>query len=243
MRIKIINPNTYIDMTRSIDTIAKRCARPDTEIVTVSPEHGPFTIEDNFDKAIATVGTIEEIKKGVLEHFDGYVIACFGDPGLYAGREIAEAPVIGAAEASFYMACMLGHRFSIISILDRFKSTMEELVSKYGLDNRCASIRCTNVPVADFERDRQKGEAALIQTARCAVEEDGAEVICLGCAGMVAFDEVMERTLHVPVIDPVVAAVKTAESVIDTGKRTSKIKTFRPPEKKVIKGYSEIMQP
>lgn len=242
MKIKVINPNTYLAMTKSIDIIAKKCARSGTEIVCVSPERGPITIEDNYDEALATIGAIEEVKKGMQENFDGYVIACFRDAGLYACRELTETPVIGMAEASFFIACMLGHKFSIISILNRFKSSMEELLRKYGLDSRCASIRCTNVPVADFERDRAKGEAALIEAGQKAIEQDRAEVLCLGCAGMVGFDQVMERMLHVPVIDPVVAAVKMAEAVIETGKKTSKIMTFQPPEKKEIVGYPGIFQ-
>ena len=242
MKIKVINPNTYLAMTKSIDTIAKKCARPSTEIVSVSPERGPITIEDNYDEALATVGTIEEVKKGMLENFNGYVIACFGDPGLYACRELTEVPVIGTAEASFFMACMLGYKFSIISILDRFKGPMEELLRKYGMNNRCASIRCTNVPVADFERNRAKGETALLKAGQKAIEQDGAEVLCLGCAGMVGFDQIMEDALHVTVIDPVIAAVKMAEAVIETGKKTSKIMTFKPPEKKDIIGYPDILQ-
>jgi len=242
MRIKIINPNTHQGMTRAIGETARRCARGDTEVVAVSPERGPLTIEDYYDEALATVGVMEEVKKGQTEGFDGYITACFGDPGLYQSREISDAPVIGIAEASLFMACMLGYKFSIISILERFKGPMEELVRKYGLESRCASVRCTNVAVAEFERDKSKGEDALLKAGKQAVEIDGAEVLCLGCAGMVGFDEELENELGVPVIDPVIAAVKMLERIIDCGRKTSKIMTFRPPEPKEITGYPEILQ-
>ena len=117
MKIKIINPNTSADMTRSIRAAAQRYARSETEIVTVSPERGPITIEDHYDEVLAAVGAMEEVKKGLSEGFDGYIIACFGDTGLYACRELTEAPVVGIAEASLLMACMLGYKFSILSIL------------------------------------------------------------------------------------------------------------------------------
>jgi allantoin racemase len=237
MRIKIINPNTCLEMTRSIEETARACARPDTEMVVVSPQRGPISIEDFYDEALATVGVIEEVKIGIKESFDGYIIACFGDPGLFASRELSESPVVGIAEASFYFACMLGYKFSILSALDRFRAIKDELLRKYGVENRYASTRCTNVPVLDFEKDRGKAKDALLKAGKLAVEEDGAEVICLGCAGMVGLDRELEQALGVPVIDPVVAAVKTIEGIIECGKKTSKIRTFRPPEIKEIKGF------
>ena len=243
MRIKIINPNTCEEMTRAIGAMAQKCASPGTEIVAVSPERGPITIEDYYDEAIAAVGVIEEVKKGLAEGFDGYITACFGDPGLYPSRELSEAPVIGIAEASFFMACMLGTKFSILSILGRFKIAMHELVNRYGLESRCASIRCTEVAVLDFEKDRGKARDALLTAGKQAVELDEAEVLCLGCAGMVGFDEELEKELGVPVIDPVVAAVKMMEGIVNYGKKTSKRFTFQYPEKKEIKGYPKIMQP
>jgi len=242
MKIKIINPNTHQGMTKAIGETARRYASAGTEVVAVSPERGPLTIEDYYDEALATVGVMEEVKKGQAEGFDGYITACFGDPGLYQSREVSEAPVVGIAEASLFMACMLGYKFSIISILERFKGPMEELVKKYGLESRCASVRCTNVAVAEFERDKSKGEEALLKAGKQAVKIDGAEVLCLGCAGMVGFDEVLEKKLGVPVIDPVAAAVKMIEGIIGCGKKTSKIMTFRSPEPKEIIGYPDTLK-
>ncbi|MCL0077201.1 aspartate/glutamate racemase family protein [Dehalococcoidia bacterium] len=244
MRIKIINPNTCEDMTRSIEATARKYARQGTEIVAVSAPRGPISIEDFYDEALAAVGVMEEVRKGlsVSEGFEGYIIACFGDPGLYACREMSEAPVIGIAEASLFMACMLGHKFSILSILKRFEAAMEELVKKYGLESRCASVRCTDVAVVDFEKDREKAKDALLKAGRQAIEEDGAEVLCLGCAGMVGFDKQLEKELKVPVIDPVVAAVKMIEGIIDYGGKTSKILTFRFPEKKDITGFAKVLE-
>jgi len=240
MKIKIINPNTCQEMTRSIEETARGCARPGTEIVAVSPKCGPISIEDYYDEALATVGVIEEVKTGMKEKFDGFIIACFGDPGLYASRELTESPVVGIAEASFLMACMLGYKFSILSSMDRFKAAKEELLSKYGLVDRCASIRCANVHVLDFEMDKEKAKDALFRAGKQAVEEDRAEVLCLGCAGMGGLDQELELALGVPVIDPVVAAVKMIEGIIDYGKKTSKVMTFQPPEPKEIRGFPRI---
>ena len=89
MRLLVINPNTTLSMTRTIGEAAMAVAGPGTEIVARSPKMGPVSIEGHYDEAVATLGVIDEVRKGEAEGFDGYVIACFGDPGLAAAREVA----------------------------------------------------------------------------------------------------------------------------------------------------------
>lgn len=236
MKIKVINPNTTWAMTRGIEHAAKSAARPDTEILAVSPDMGPVSIESFYDEYLAIPGVLKEIQKGDMEGVDAYVIACYGDPGLQAAREVTSAPVIGIAEASMYMASMLAARFSIVTVLPRIKTMLEELVASYGMDHRVINIRTTPLSVLDFEKDPVKGMEVLAQEGRRAVEEDHAEAILLGCAGMAEFADRLEQELGVPVFDGVVAAVKFAESIVDLGKTTSKLKTYKYPEKKPFIG-------
>ncbi|GAE25526.1 hydantoin racemase [Halalkalibacter wakoensis JCM 9140] len=232
MKIKVINPNTTWEMTRTIEQAAISVKREDTEIVAVSPELGPASIESFYDEYLAIPGVLEEIKKGETEGVDAYIIACYGDPGLQAAREVTSAPVIGIAEASMYMASMLAARFSVVTVLPRIKTMLEEVVANYGMGHRVLNIRTTPMCVLDFERDPIAGMEMLRQEGRRAVEEDDAEAILLGCAGMADFANDLEEELGVPVIDGVVAAVKMAEAIVDLGKKTSKHKTYKFPEKK-----------
>lgn len=243
MRIKVINPNTTQSMTDAIYEAACRYARADTEIIAVSPKNGPVSIENYHDEFTAIIGMMEEVHKGVQENVDAFVIACYGDPGIYAAREIAMVPVVGIAEASMYMASIVASRFSIISVIHRGKMITEELVSRYGMRDRCVSIRTTGLAVLDFEKDPQQGRRALAEESRKAITEDGAEAICLGCAGMVQFAKDLENELGVPVFDGVTAAVKMAEALVDLGKKTSKVLYFKNPEKKEYKGFPAILQP
>ncbi|WP_047154812.1 aspartate/glutamate racemase family protein [Aneurinibacillus tyrosinisolvens] len=236
MKIKVINPNTTWEMTRGIESAAKSVARPDTEIIAVSPDMGPTSIESFYDEYLAIPGVLQEIQKGEHEGADAYVIACYGDPGLQGAREITTAPVIGIAEASLYMASMLAARFSIVTVLPRVKTMMEELVHGYGMGHRVLNVRTTPMCVLDFERDPEAGMRMLAQEGRKAVEEDHAEAILLGCAGMAEFANNLEKELGVPVIDGVVAAVKFAEAIVDLGKTTSKLKTYKLPEPKHFTG-------
>ena len=183
------------------------------------------------------------IRKGAKEGFDGFVIACFGDPALSAAREAVEAPVVGIAEAAMSMSFMLGRKFSILTVTKRAVSVMEDMVKAYGFSSRLASIRHVDIPVPELEKDPAKLRKALLEEGRKALAEDDAEVLLLGCAGMAGLDEEMEKELGVPVIDGVVAAVKLLEAIISYGKKTSKILTYQPIEKKSILGFSETLQP
>lgn len=239
MKIKVINPNTTLAMTKGIEHAAKSAARSDTEIVAVSPKMGPVSIESYYDEYLSIPGVIEEIKKGEEEGVDAFVIACWGDPGLHAAREVTDKPVVGIAESSVYLASMLAARFSVVTVLPRIKTMLEDLVDSYGMQKRVLNIRTTPMGVLDFERDPEAGIEMLRQEGKRAVEEDNAEAILLGCAGMAEFADSLEKELGVPVIDGVVAGVKFAEAIVDLGKKTSKLKTYKYPEKKEYVGALE----
>lgn len=243
LKIKIINPNTTEAMTSGVYESAVLFANPGTEIEAVNPKNGPVSIENFHDEYVATIGVLEEVHLGVKEGFDAFVIACFGDPGLYAAREIAEVPVVGIAEAAMKLATIVAPKFSIISIIPRAILTLEELVNRYGMKEHCASIRTTELNVLDFERDPQRGLERIKEESRKAISEDKAEAICLGCAGMTSFAKELEEELRVPVFDGVSSAVKLAESLVLLGKKTSKINSFNYPEKKIYKGIPEILIP
>lgn len=234
MKIKVINPNTTLAMTRGIERAARSKARPDTEILAVSPKMGPISIESYYDEYLSIPGVLEEIKQD--DGADAFVIACYGDPGLQAAREVTDKPVLGIQEASLYLAATLAARFSVVTVLPRIKTMMEDLVDSYGMSKRVVNVRTTPMCVIDFERDPERGMELLREEGRRAVEEDAAEAILLGCAGMAEFAESLEKELGVPVIDGVVAAVKLAESIVDMGKKTSKVKTYKYPENKEYTG-------
>jgi allantoin racemase len=232
VKIKIINPNTSMEMTESIHRVARLYAAPDTELVVRSPASGPLSIDCLYDEALALAGVLAEIKSGESDGFDGFVIACFNDPALFAAREISSQPVVGIGEASLFSACYLGYRFSILSNLDSEEAAMWELVKRYGLESRCASIRPAGVEVMECEADPNNVETALVRAGRLAVDEDRAEVLCLGCAGMAGMDRALEQALAVPVIDPVAAGLKAVEGLVACGKKTSKILSFRTPRQR-----------
>ena len=132
MKITIINPNASQEMTDADAVAARSAAREGTEIVAVTPEYAPASIESFYDKYLCVPGILNEIQKGDVNGLDAYAIACYGDPGLHAARELTDKPVIGIAEASLYFACQLAARVAIVTIIPRLRVPVEAGASGSG---------------------------------------------------------------------------------------------------------------
>lgn len=222
MRIKVINPNTTASMTEIIAAAARRVAAPGTEILAATSPAGPVSIEGHYDEAVAVVGMLEEVHRGEAEGCDGYVIACFGDPGLLAAREIARGPVLGIAEAAMHAASLVATGFSIVTTLGRTRVIAEHLVRNYGMEHHCRRVRAVEVPVLELENPASGARARITEECRRALDEDGSGAIVLGCAGMADLTEAIGREIGAPVIDGVAAAVKLVEALVGLGLGTSK---------------------
>lgn len=241
MRIKVINGNTYAPMTAGIDQSAQAVRFSGTEVVTTQPQSGPESIESYYDEYLAIPGILEEIILSA-DAFDAFVIACWGDPGVEAARELTTRPVVGIAEASMYVANMLAARWGVITTQHRTLDMIEKTIHKTGFGHRCVSIRTTGIAVVETETARQTTVDALEAVGRVAIAQDRVEALCLGCAGMAGLDQELEQRLGIPCIDAVAAAVKMAESLVTLQKQTSKALTYKFPDTKPIKGYPSHMQ-
>ncbi|MDI5933427.1 aspartate/glutamate racemase family protein [Halomonas kalidii] len=222
MHIRVINPNTTAGMTATIGEAARRIAAPGTHISATQPDAGPVSIESHFDEAISAVGVLEEVLAGEREGADAYVIACFGDPGLMAARELTRAPVIGIAEAAFHMASLISTRFSIVTTLGRTGIIAEHLLEQYGFRHHCRRVRAAEIPVLDLEENGDAALSRLIGECRRARDEDGIGAIVLGCGGMADLTDEIAREVGLPVVEGVTAAVKLTEALVGLGLGTSK---------------------
>ncbi|CAA2109273.1 aspartate/glutamate racemase family protein [Variovorax paradoxus] len=239
MRIKIINPNTTWSMTEKIGTCAREVAHAGTEIIAVSPAMGPVSIESHYDEALAVPGLLQEIAAGERDGVDGYVIACFGDPGLKAARELARGPVVGIAEAAMHLASMIGSRFSVVTTLGRTIGQAWHLAEIYGMERFCANVRACELPVLELEEPGSNARERIVEECRRALEEDGSDCIVLGCAGMTDLCAHIEQVLGVPVIDGVAAGTKLIESLVKLKLRTSKRGELARPLPKTMVGALE----
>ena len=233
MIVKVVNPNTTESMTRLIEASARTAAAPDTKVVAATSRSGPASIESHYDEALCVPGLLAEITGG--EQADGFVVACFGDPGLDAAREAACGPVVGIAEAGMRAATYLARSFGLVTTLARTSGRAEELVDRYGVRPYCRTVRACDVPVLELETDPE-ARARIVRECRAAIEDDGAESIVLGCAGMADFCADLRAELGVPVIDGVAAAVAAVEGLVRLGLTTSRVGEYAAPPPKPYHG-------
>lgn len=244
MKIQLINPNTSMAMTDKMAVAARQVAFAGTQILAVQSATGPASIESANDEALALPGMLAQIQAGEAAGVDAHVIACFGDPGLRAAREIATAPVIGIAEAAMQMACLVASSFSVVTTLARTVPTAQRLLVDYGMTTRCRKVRATGIAVLELEAQsdgllRQK----IGDECRLALRDDGVGAIVLGCAGMADLCTELTRELGVPVIDGVTAAIKLAEALHGLGLRTSKRGDYAAPGPKRYAGVMAQFAP
>jgi allantoin racemase len=88
--------------------------------------------------------------------------------------------------------------------------------------------------VLEIEEDIERTKRMMVDEGRKAIEEDGAEAILLGCAGLGPLDKWMQQQLGAPVLDGVACAVKLAEGLHGYGLTTSKVAAFKDPERKEL---------
>jgi len=239
MQIRVINPNTTAGMTASIGAAARAVSASGTEIIAVNPSFGAPSIECHHDDVWAAAGVTEQVRRGEAEGADAYVIACFGDPGLKAARELARGPVVGIAEAAMHLASMIGSRFSVVTTLGRTMGQAWHLAEIYGMERFCANVRACELPVLELEEPGSGARERIVDECRRALEEDGSDCIVLGCAGMTDLCAHIEQVLAVPVIDGVAAGTKLIESLVALKLRTSKRGELAKPLPKPIIGALE----
>ena len=243
MKIRVINPNTSAAMTADIGAAAQAVAAPSTHIDAVQPSFGASSIEDHLDDVWAAAGVCEQVRLGQEAGADGFVIACFGDPGLDAARELATGPVIGIAEAAFHAASLLATGFSVVTTLTRTCVIAEQLVLRYGFERRCRGIHGTDIAVLELHDPASQAFDRILAAAREALAHDRSGAIVLGCAGMADLCGALQQRLGVPVIDGVGAAVKFAEALVGLGLGTSKRGDYAAPLTKTYAGLAAPYSP
>lgn len=233
MRIKVIIPNSSEEFRDEQKEERKKNVSNGVDVEVVCLPKGPVSIETSTDEAYAAPYILEEVKKAEREGYDAVTIDGGMDPLLRAVKEVANVPVVLAGEASRLMALALGSKFSIITTLKESIPAFEHLVAAQGISARLASIRAADVPVLEI-RDYKTSKAKILEEAKKAVEEDGADVIVLGCTGMSKLAREVQDEIAVPVVEPSTAALKFAEDFVQMGLRNSR-KGFPKPLEKEIK--------
>ncbi|WP_380161427.1 aspartate/glutamate racemase family protein [Kineococcus sp. R86509] len=226
--VRVLNPNTSVAMTEAVLAAARAVARPGTTVTATHSRRAPATVETHVDEVFGAAGILEQVEQGERDGVDGYVIACFGDTGLPAARELARGPVVGMTEAALQAASLLAHRFSVITMPPRTIAMTDRVVQELGLAHRC-TVRAVDVSVADIETGAGPAFDAFAREARETLAAERVEAVVLGCAGLTDLVDGLRAALGVPVIDGVAAATTALEGLLAQGLTTSRANTWAEP--------------
>ncbi|BAS28000.1 aspartate/glutamate racemase family protein [Limnochorda pilosa] len=238
MRLAYLVP-APISLSMGTDEVERRravlrgLAGPGTTLDLVEAAEGPASIESALEEYLSVPGAAREVERLEAEGYDGAVLGCAGDPGLDALREVAERLVIvGPGEASFLMASTLGRRFAVLTPAESTVGPTYDQVHRSGLRDRLAGVRSVEIPVLAMRDDRRATLARVEQAARRALDEDGADVLVLGCMSLAFLraDVELAEATGVPVVNPLLAAVKFLEALVSAGLHHSKRAFPRPPK-------------
>lgn len=226
-RITVVNPNTAVELTAIMTAAARAVAGAGVSVTGVNPTVGVASVESHAEEAIAAVGVLEQVRAHQVDT-DAFVIACFGDTGVAAAREVATCPVVGMTEAALQTACLVAHRFTVITLPPRTIAHSERVIRDLGLAHR-ATVGAVDVAVADLVDGSTHLLDAFATAARFAIDSEGAEAVVLGCAGLAELVEPLTERLGVPVIDGVAAGIGIATGLVAMGLTTSRANTFATP--------------
>jgi allantoin racemase len=218
--------------------ILQEFAASGTEVSVWDAPEGPASIESSVEEHLAIPGVLNGVVRAEKEGFDAFIVGCFGDPGVEPARELASIPIIGPCESSLAASIPLGHKASIITVLENVIYSQWRVARVARLEERLASVRAVEVPVLNLATERPHVIEAFVQEGKKAIEEDGADVLIPGCMSMafLGIAEDVQKELRIPVLNPATVALKTAELFVRLGLSHSKRAYPSPPKETGLTG-------
>lgn len=206
-RLLVINPNGNPAVTALVDATAKRVLARDTRATVINPAASPISIETPADRVRAEPLAVELLRAN--PGYDAYVLACFDDIALDAGRALSRAPVVGAFEASLALARTMAARFAIVTTVETAVPGIKALLTSYGAAKIC-EVYAAGIGVAEAA-----GSGALADTRICAsidlARQGGATAIILGSAGLNGRAARLQAKFGLPIIDSIEAGLRFGE--------------------------------
>ncbi len=209
--------------------IANSIARTGTNVTVMEVGEGPLSIESTIEEHMAIgpmLRKLLEIRKE--KKYDAIIIGCAGDPGLRSARELLDIPVIGPAESSYHLACLISDRFSILSPLQAGTASSDQTRShlrEMGLEARMASVEFVHIPIAEMWGQNKDVVTEQMGKSIELAKKKGAGCVVLGCMS-IAFllvDDIVEQTVGLPIVNPLKTAIKMAELFVDLGVKHSRV--------------------
>lgn len=223
-RLLVINPNTSGSVSQLLQHHVQQAAGPEVQVDTVTARFGAPYIACEASYAVAGHALLDAWAADQCDAStrqpDAVLIACFGDPGLWALRESSAAPVTGLAEASFLEASHHGG-FAVVTGGAAWKPMLQRLALGLGVHHQLVDIHTVAPSGAELAQDPQAAIQLLAQTCRMAAQHPQVKSIVLGGAGLAGMAAAVQAHVPVPVIDSVLAGTRHALTLPATARNTS----------------------
>jgi len=235
MKIKIILPVTSEELLQKTKEEVQQWTRSDFYIDVEKNNYGLPSIESRYDEILCAPDLVRIAIKAEREGYDGIIISCMFDTGLYACREKLTIPVVAPARTVMLYASELSSSFAILTPLMSCVNILKSIVNELHLDSNLACIKHLNIPVLKL-LDEDMLLDSLTKNAADAIENDNAHSIILGCTGIIGLSEKLKENLikighNVPVFDPLSISIKYLESLISLSISHSKKSYIAPMQK------------
>lgn len=220
-QLLVINPNTTQEITDKVAAAVRALAPASLSMTAHSGAFGPRYIASRATFAVAGHAALDAFANHGAGA-DAVLLACFGDPGLDALREVSTAPVIGLIEAAVEAALTRGRTYSIVTGGELWRDMLHESLTLRGLTGNLASIRTVAPTGGQIAADPDGAIDVLAQACKHVAQEDGAESVILGGAGLVGLAARIEARANVPVICSVEAGAYAAFRAIAQRERNTR---------------------
>ncbi|KAG8928888.1 hypothetical protein FRC02_006259 [Tulasnella sp. 418] len=224
--ILVINPNSSQSVTDILESSIP--APPGTSLsFFTGPSEAPSAINDE-ETAQQSLKACLPLLLNTQHTYDAYLVACYSDHPLVPAlrQHLPRKPVIGILEASISHAMLIGKKFGIVTTGKPWEDILTKNVNDYlGVEGRIvdgvlrsgssrfACVASTGLGVLELHDapgeivNQNIGEAAI------RVLKEGADAICLGCAGMVGLDESVRKgvqgmDISITIVDGVASGIE-----------------------------------
>jgi allantoin racemase len=234
-RIKVIlpvpMPQEAVDIFKT--QFPQSLKRSDIDYEWIATKNGANILDSYYDSVLSDVFVMSSGVRAEEEGFSAVCVNSMSDSGLKGLRSRLTIPVFGPCHTSFLTACMLGKKFSVITMWDEWFHMYKKTLQEEGIENRCASIRSINVRPDTKELLNGKEDfifEKLLDESNKAIKQDGADVLILGSTTMHQSYSFLKENLEVPILNPGVIAFKLCEMFLDMDLTHSKV-AYPSPEK------------
>jgi len=207
----LLNPNTSAEVSALLERHAAPVAQAaGLRLAVATARFGPRYITGEAGAAVAAHAGLDAFAAHVQAQGlpAAVLLACFGDPGLFALRAVAGVPVLGLAEASMQAAARHGP-FVVVTGGAAWVPMLERLATLLPLPAPMLGVQAVPRSGGELAADPMAAVELLLAAAEQALRRwPAARAVLLGGAGLAGLAAPLVGRLPCPVLDNLQVALQ-----------------------------------